>query len=151
MTYSVVSRTCEEMDRELDFVHGIGREMAELKFNRRESPFLNMISGARVHAELLDNLLRDDLCLSTGTLSNTGDPTKLFLTRLPIEQGVVQCGELRLESIGGAPPLRPNTRVAVSLFTYRRELRICMRCAPGSFSEPAARKLLNQYVSRFVR
>jgi hypothetical protein len=144
VTYSVVNRAHEDLD-DVEFLDGVRREMAQVKRERRDSPFLNMISGARVHEEMLDNLLRDDLCLATGTLSNTGDPTKQFLSRLPDEGGRICCGGLRLESIGGTPPLRPNTRVAVSLFTYKRELTICMRCDPNYFSVATSRELLERY------
>ena len=148
VTYSVVNRADEDLDADEEFLAGIRHEMAQLKRDRHESPFLNMISGARLHEEMLDNLLRDDLCLATGTLSNTGDPTKQFLCRLPEEKGRIRCGDLRLDSIGGTPPLRPNTHVAVSLFTYRRELRVCMRCDPKYFSVAASRELLRRYMAR---
>lgn len=150
VTYSVINRSYEDLN-EPDFLDGVRREMAQVKRDRRDSPFLNMISGARVHEEMLDNLLRDDLCLATGTLSNTGDPTKQFLVRLPDEKGRIRCGDLRLDSIGGTPPLRPNTRVAVSLFTYRRELSVCMRCDPNYFTLTQSREILRRYMADLNR
>jgi hypothetical protein len=148
VTYSVVSREAADLDEQPSFLAGLRQEMSRLKAERHESPFLNMISGARLHTELLEHLLDDGRCLATGTLSNTGDPTKHFLSRLPVERGVLRCGGLQLDSIGGTPPLRPNTNVTVSLFSYRRELRICLRCSSRSFSAAATQALLGQFVDR---
>ena len=89
--------------------------------------------------------------MTTAILSNTGDPTKQFYAQLPKEGQVLRCGNLLLEDVAGVPPLRPGTSVTISIFTYRRELKICMRCDPNQFSEQDTQQLLDTYIDKIVR
>jgi len=141
-------RSCFVNQRE--FSDSVRQEVALLKQQRHESPFMYMLSGAYKYPELMDEILDPTRCHATGVLSNSGDPTKLFHTRFPTEGRKMRCGNLTLESWTGVPPLRHNTRVAVSLLTYRRQLTVCMRCEPRHFSTEHTSELLDRYVARIT-
>ncbi|MFO0939515.1 MAG: hypothetical protein U0930_01990 [Pirellulales bacterium] len=67
--------------------------------------------------------------------------------QFPREGSLIRCGNLLLEDIRGVPPMRIHTRVTVSVFTYRRVLKLCMRCDPNCFDTEATGRLLSMYRS----
>ena len=87
-------------------------------------------------------------CLSTAVLSNLGDPTRRFVARLPRQDGKVCAGNMKLERMLSAPPLRPRTHAAFLALTYRDELTICVRCNPHVFSESVSGELLDGYLQQ---
>ena len=125
----------------------LGNELLKLKHDRSRIRFMHMITGAHFYyATTLKFCLDFKKCLATAILSNTGDPTKQFLTSFPKENGQLRCGNLLLTDVGGVPPIRPGTNVTISIFTYRRLLKICVRCDPNQFSKEDTRSLLQSYV-----
>ena len=125
----------------------LGNELLKLKHDRSRIRFMHMITGAHYfYAKTLKFCLDFKKCLATAILSNTGDPTKQFLTSFPKEKGQLRCGNLLLNDVGGVPPIRPGTNATISIFTYRRVLKICIRCDPNHFSQEDTRQLLQLYV-----
>ena len=139
----------KDMER---FRQGLNGELLELKHNRQKIKFMHMLAGGQFfYPRTLKASLKYKRSLTTAILSNTGDPTKQFYAQLPKEGQVLRCGNLLLEDVAGVPPLRPGTSVTISIFTYRRELKICMRCDPNQFSEQDTQQLLDAYIDKIVR
>ena len=125
----------------------LGNELLKLKHDRARIRFTHMMAGARYYyPKTLKFCLDFKKCLATAIHSNTGDPTKQFLTSFPKEKGQLRCGNLLLTDVAGVPPMRPGTNVTISIFTYRRLLKICMRCDPNQFSQEDTRQLMQLYV-----
>ena len=125
----------------------LGHQLLKLKHDRDKIRFSHIMAGARLYyAKTLKFCLDFKKCLATAILSNTGDPTKQFSTNFPKEQGQLRCGNLLLTDVAGVPPMRPGTNVTISIFTYRRLLKICVRCDPNQFAEEDTRELLQLYV-----
>jgi hypothetical protein len=147
VTYCFIRRRGRRLNNRDLLVRSLREEMTELKNTRHHTKFMNMIFGAHFYPRTLRTILSGHRCLATAILSNTGDPTKRFYVSLPREKGVLRAGNLTLEEISGVPPIRPNTRASISIFTYRRRLKISVRCDPNHFDEADTQKLVETYVS----
>ena len=129
------------------FRNALGQELRRLKHDRTRIRFMHLMAGAHYfYPKTLQFCMNFKKCLATAILSNTGDPTKQFLTNFPKENGQLRCGNLLLTDVAGVPPLRPGTNATISIFTYRRVLKICVRCDPNQFSRQDTRKLLQLYI-----
>ena len=129
------------------FRSALGHEVLKLKHERERIPFMHMMAGGHYfYPKTLKFCLDFKKCLATAILSNTGDPTKQFLTNFPKEGGQLRCGNLLLTDVGGVPPMRPGTNATISIFTYKRMLKICVRCDPNQFSKEDTQALLKMYV-----
>jgi hypothetical protein len=147
VTYCFIRRRGRRLnDRDL-LVRSLREEITQLKNTRHHTKFMNMIFGAHFYPRTLRTILSGNRCLATAILSNTGDPTKRFYVKLPREKGTLRAGNLTLEEISGVPPIRPRTRASISIFTYRRRLKISIRCDPNFFDAADTQKLVDTYVS----
>ena len=124
-------------------------EITRVKYERHHSEFMQRLLNASENWQEAKAEFEDDKCHSTIVFSNAGDPTKRFYVNLPREKGKVRAGNLLLEDINGVPPLRQHTRATISIFTYRRQLKICMRCDPFYFSESDGKAFLDHFVKTF--
>ena len=147
VAHAFMRKKRNEFDDISTFRKRLSNELLQLKHHRKEIRFMHMLAGGHYfYPRILKMSLDLKRNLATAILSNTGDPTKQFYSQFPREGGVVCCGNLKLEDVSGVPPIRPGTSTTVSIFTYRRELKICLRCDPNKFSEADARQLLDLYV-----
>lgn len=148
VAHAFIRRSKKALRNEELFRQQLGAEVLQVKHERHKVRFMHMIAGGHyLFPKTLKASLRIKSSLATAILSNTGDPTRQFLTAFPREKGVVRCGNLLLEDLAGVPPLRPGTNATISIFTYRRELKICMRCDPHQFSEQDTQELLELFVA----
>ena len=142
-----VRRTAAQVKDKEKFRSDLGEELRDIKHSRHKIRFMHMLVGSQnMYPKLFETMMNWKRSLATAILSNTGDPTKQFYADFPRNKGTVQVGNLSLDGISGVPPLRPGTNVTVSIFTYRRELKICMRCDPNQFSEQDSSELLQAFV-----
>jgi hypothetical protein len=149
VTYAFVKRSRRLIEDSEKLINSLREEAACLKHTRHQSRFMNLIVGALTYYPRCFNfVISRNRCLASVVLSNTGDPTKRFLVDLPREKGVVRCGNLLLTDITGVPPMRVKTRATISVFTYRRVLKICLRCDPNLFQLSDTQELLDQYIAR---
>jgi len=150
-SYTFLVRRAGACDRAAELLRGIRDETAQIKNQRLGTRFVDMLAAALYVRGLLRVALSGRRCLSTAVLSNVGDPTRRFTARLPRDKGRVVAGNLILEKITGVPPLRPKTRAAIIIITYRRQLTVSMRCDPYLFRPEDTRDQLSIYVERLRR
>ena len=149
VTYALLRRSSEDLEHQQEFAETLAQEMTHLKQARHTTSLMNLIAASSKLPRVFTSfLLKRNRCLASAVLSNTGDPTRSFLADLPKERGVTKAGNLILEDIVGVPPMRRNTNVTMSIFTYRRSLKICLRCSPKLFSDQDAGDLLKLLVDK---
>jgi hypothetical protein len=152
VAHAFIRRTAQQMRDINGFRMGLGNEVLNIKHNRDKILFMHLLAGAQhFYPRTLKASLFVKRSLATAILSNTGDPTRQFHVEFPRENGLIRCGNLTLEDISGVPPMRPGTRATISVFTYRRVLKICMRCDPNQFSESETGELLDLFVFNMRR
>lgn len=145
VTYAFVRRSRAALQDQVQLQDSLREEMVHLMHQRHGGTFMNMIASMRLAPRWLKRWIASKRCLSTAIISNTGDPTKRFNVQFPREGNLIRCGNLRLEDVRGVPPMRSHTRVTISVFTYRRVLKLCMRCDPKYFDTSDTRQLLDLY------
>lgn len=149
VTYTFIRRPERTIRDHKKLADSLRVETTMLKNNRHNTSFMNMLAGSYRYQKTMDFILRGK-SLATAVMSNTGDPTRHFNVQFPKDKGVVRCGDLMLETISGTPPMRKNTRLTISAFTYRRVLKICLRCDPHYFSDADAQAFLDIYVDKLT-
>jgi hypothetical protein len=148
VAYTFLNRTPRELDRPDDLLQSIRRQTLEIKNERRGVRFADMLAGGFGVKGLMPLLLSYPFCMATTILSNVGDPSRRFTARFPRSKGRVVCGNLVLEEITGAPPLRRKTRATISAFAYNRRLTLSARCDPFTFAPADTQEFLNLYAGR---
>lgn len=96
---------------------------------------------------LVPGVLNLSPCFASLTLGNVGDVKRQFRANFPLKHGKIVAGNVRLDALIGAAPVRRNTRVAVSLGVYAGTLFVNMHCDPRCFTRPQAEALAELYAS----
>lgn len=97
---------------------------------------------------LLWCLLRLNRCFTSVILTNVGDIRRQFTARFPLKQGRCVAGNVTLDVLTGAVPVRPNTRLSTSVGTYAGNLYINMHCDPLSFTREQSEEIADLFVER---
>lgn len=146
VTSSFIRRSADEIKNRAELSRSLREEVVKVKHSRHSSEFSRLLLQSPVDWNDAVKSYENDKCLSTAVFSNAGDPTKRLLVELPRQRGVVKCGNLVLEDLGGASPIRQHSRLVVNVFTYRRRLKICMRFDPLAFSPESGRAFQAHFV-----
>ncbi len=123
----------------------LGREMKFLRRFRLVATF----SAALALIECLPGLkgvFQADRCLATAVLSNLGriyDGTPLRRCH-----GKLVCGDLTVDAIDIAAPIRAGSRIACVLYTYAGELSLAMNCDARTFHPTTAKLFFDQLVEQ---
>jgi hypothetical protein len=97
----------------------------------------------------LHRYLRPDRCLATCVVSNLG---RIFVdTPLLRPDGKVVAGEITVDAVDTAPPVRGGSGAAMTFCTYAGQLSVSMNFDPYLFRRPTAERLLHQIVARIER
>jgi hypothetical protein len=86
--------------------------------------------------------------LSTMVLANVGDVRKRFSGRFPLLRGKWVAGNIVVEQMHGVAPVRPNTRISMSIGDYAGELSISLRADSLAIDAQHANEFLCEYVCR---
>jgi hypothetical protein len=122
-----------------------------VKRSRRALRFIRVIELIQSLCGGMPRALTDDRCFTTVALSNMGDVTRWFPASLAQGSDRVVAGDLVLEAISGAPPVRAKTSATLLLFRYAGQLIINLNCDPRLFASEHADELLSDYVERLVQ
>lgn len=145
VSYAMVRRRRDACVDSEALVDSLRREMVQIKRDRQRTTFMNVMQFLTRYPVWLKRWFSGRGCMASAILSNTGDPTKRFTVQLPHEKGICRAGDLRLIDISGVPPMRNGTRATVSIFTYRRELKLCVRCDPALFTKAQTQQFTDLY------
>lgn len=83
----------------------------------------------------------------TAMFANVGDIRRQFRSHFILDQGRCVAGNVILEHLLGAAPIRPGTWLGLSLGTYARKLYINLNCDPRRYSSEDANRLADLFVS----
>ena len=109
--------------------------------------FTMRIDSVRRIPGILKLITKSSRCFSTVILTNVGQVRRLLRAKFPVKRGKCIAGNVTLESLMGATPIRPHTRMATSLGTYSEKLFINMNCDPTLFSSQEAEQLIDLFVT----
>lgn len=148
VSYMFLTRRSSECDRPDELVQDIHRQTSTI-VNQQQGRFLAIgLQYVLKIPGLLWCLLRMNRCFTSVILTNVGDIRRQFTARFPLKQGRCVAGDVVLDVLTGAVPVRPNTRLSTSVGTYAGNLHINMHCDPHSFTQEQANELADLFVSR---
>lgn len=148
--YTFLTRNGSQCADSLGLLNGIHRETDVIIRRRRAMLFLRGFQLMERIPGAIPLYMGMNRCFATAVLSNLGDVKRHFGASFPIESEKIVAGNVMLEDIFAAPPVRPNTRAAFMICKYANTLRLCVRCDPRTFSANDARQLLSCYINRIV-
>jgi len=131
-----------------DPLPSVRAETARVKRTRRGLYFVRAIELAQAVCGRMPAALVAPRCYATVVLSNLGDVARVLLARFPDESGRLRAGDLLVEGILGAPPLRPATRASLFVTRYAGRLGLALRCDPRHFLAADVEALLARLVAR---
>lgn len=147
VTYALIRRRRSACDDSPAMIDSLAQELLKLKHTRHKTTFMYVLAFLVRCPTWLKRGFVSRRRVATAIVSNTGDPTKRFSVSFPSENGLLRAGNLLLTDINGVPPMRNGTRLTISIFTYRRVLKICLRCDPKYFTVANSREFLAHYVA----
>jgi len=135
---------CERNPRRM--LRGIQWETRFLLGWRLSLSFLRACQILRVIPGGMTWLVNAHRCLATSVLSNVG---RVF-SRAPLRRRDrrLLVGDLTLERVESAPPVRPYTSASLSSLTYARQLTLAMNYDPLHFRHDSAVGLMNHIVQQ---
>jgi hypothetical protein len=148
VSYTFLTRHGNQCADGRELLRGIHQENDAATRRRRSLMFLG---GFRLMERIpgaVRRYISADRCVATVVLSNVGDISWHLGAQFPCDSGKIVAGNLTLEGISAAPPVRPNTRAAFMAGRYAGKLWVCVRCDPLVFTADGARRLLSLYVER---
>jgi hypothetical protein len=151
VSMSFLSRRAGQCDDARRLLDGIRRETLHVKRTRRALRFIHAIEWVQWLCGGMPRLLVSDRCVATAVLSNLGDATRWFTATFPSRSGRLVAGNVALEAITGAPPIRPKTSAAVLVTRCNGETSVGLRCDPRRFAPEHAEAFLADYVDRLAR
>lgn len=91
-------------------------------------------------------LARADRCYGSSVLSNMG---RLFVEAECRRRGaMIVCGDMVLEGVHSAPPIRPHTTTALSMLSYANELSLILHYDRFHFTADAINELFARLVEK---
>ncbi len=148
MTFVDFSRSARRNPRRL--LQATRRKMNVVK-KRDQKYFLDLVLKTgdflgRLVGNDLSLFLRSKRCRATATFSNIG---RTF-TDVPLERtedGRVRIGDLTLDAIENAPPIRRRSLISVAALTYGERLTFGFRFDPRCFANAEARAFLDRFAA----
>lgn len=143
--YAFLDRTPPEYADRMRLAAGLAAASRWIVDTGAASGFLEAVGGLASRPWLLRMITRLPLCFSTAVVSTIGDPSRRMRAGLPKVAGCDAPADLVIRAFRGVPPLRPGTRAAVGVTTYRGALSLtslCSASADGRPSPAAAQELL---------
>ncbi len=147
MSFTFIARhsdLCAAPDKLLHLIHeetdAIRRGLLSIYFTKA----LRTLQSTRT----LPWLLNRGACFATAVLTNLSDPTRRFVAKFPRSSQGLVVGDLVLEGIAGAPPLRPHTHAAFVVINSAQSFSICCRWDPRRLTALDAQSLLDTYMAQ---
>ncbi len=119
----------------------------ELKFIKSLRLGLAFIRGTAIGSQIpggLRFLTRTGRSYATCVISNMG--RVLSDTPLKYEQGKLTAGEMQLEGVESAPPIRPRTKAALSIVSYAGRMTLILNYDRHAFTRATAEELFKTIV-----
>jgi hypothetical protein len=151
VSYNFLTRDRHRCDNAAELLRGISQENQPDLRRWRSLMFLRGFRCLSHMPQAIPRYMDAKRCFATVVLSNLGDISRTFGSLFSSRSGKIVAGNLVLESVIGAPPVRANTRAAFLVHRYDGRFTVCVRCDPRVFTPTDARRLLSLYVDRLKR
>ncbi len=148
--YGLVSRHGAECDESAEFRDSLAQEMDFLRRWGIGSLFNYGVWQVDRVPGLLWLVTRLSRSFATSCLSNLGHPLRRMRARFPLQDGLAVAGDVVLERLACAPPVRPGTRLSIAVNSYGGQLTIAAQYDPRHWSADAATDFLELFRDRLT-
>lgn len=139
------SRELSESDAALHSIHALSQHV----LNGGDSGLVPWcLDWLRSIPGVLPLLVGSPIRFCTAMLSNVSDVRRQLRCRFPLKRGRCVAGNVTLEGLLGAAPIRPGTYLGLSLGTYAKRLFINLNCDPRRFSTEDASALADLFIEQ---
>ncbi|MBN2295467.1 MAG: hypothetical protein JXM70_23760 [Pirellulales bacterium] len=143
-----LTRKTGECEYSEQLMRGIHRETFTIKRIRRGLYFIRVIEAGLALCGKMPDSLVGRRCRATAVLSNLGDIGHRLADTFPCRRGRIVAGNLMLEGIMLAPPIRPNTTTALAVCSYADRLNVSLLCDRQLFSPQQTEQFMRDYTDR---
>ena len=148
VSYALVTRREKDCEDPGELLRSIHQQTSNVLYNREGIVCLKLFRILRRIPGAMKAFLSLKTVLSTMVLANVGDVRKRFSGRFPLLRGKWIAGNVVVEQIHGVAPVRPNTRISMSIGDYAGELSISLRADSVAIDAQHANEFLCEYVGR---
>ncbi len=135
LSYILLTRRSRELDHDKSLLNYVSSETLEVtRSGDTGLVLLSMKIGCLIPG-LMSLVTRIPRTICTAILANVGDVRRQLKAQFPIQEGRCVAGNVRLEYLLGAAPIRPGTHVASSFGKYAGRLYINLNFAARIFTE----------------
>jgi hypothetical protein len=146
VSYTFLARHPRQCTDPNELLKGIPCETDAITRRRRSLLFVRGFRFMERIPGAIPIYMRMNRCYATAVLSNISDVTRHMGEQFPRESDKIVAGNLILEDIFSAPPVRPNTRAAFLIGRYAGRLWVGLRCDPNVLTDADAGQLLSLYI-----
>jgi hypothetical protein len=146
--YAFLSRRLAECARENELLFGLAEETKAI---RKWGLGMLALEGLAIAARIpgaMAWITRRSACQATAVFSNLGDPQRRMNSGLARVNGKIRAGDLVLERVMGAPPLRPKTHAVFLASQSGDELTLCLSYDAHRLTAKEGRQLLGSWTER---
>ena len=140
ISYAFIDRHSWQLNDSAELLQSVHDELNEAKQLRRSLAFLPVLKFFGQFPDGVASLLSSDRCLGTAVFSSLG--AAFAGTKRLGTDGRLCVGELVLDEIEAAPPVRPGTLASFAILTYAKRLTICLSYDARLLSADQAADLL---------
>jgi len=146
LSYAIMDRSTDHCHDLASMLAGIRDESREILRERIPAQFWFCLAVAVRFRRILDFVLRTTPCLASIVVSNISDPVRRFTSRVAQRDGQVVAGNLVIEDMSGAPPVRSGTRMSICISLFGGGATIAAMFDPHVLTRAAAADFLRTYV-----
>lgn len=153
MSFAFLTRTVKECSDWQTLVDGIRRETGFIRTTRLPLDFLAGIAALQgIGPRVLPWVMRWQGCVATAVLTNLGDVARRLRRRFPVaDDGRFRAGNLILESVLGAPPIRPQTHAGFGICVCSGRMAVSAVMNTRKLGERGADALFALYIDAWRR
>jgi len=151
VSYILLTRRGRQIEDPRSLLKFIASESRQVLNGRETGIILLSLEVACWFPGLLRMLTRLPVRLATTVLANVGEVKRQLRNRFPLRRGKCVAGNVELDYLLGAAPVRPGTHVATAVGKYAGRLIITLHCAAQFFTAAEADAFADSFLNHIRR
>lgn len=147
VSYILLTRRGDQIQESQSLLNFIAAESRQVLNGRETGIVLLCVEAASLIPGLTRLLTRLPVRLATTVLANVGEVKRQLRNHFPLRRGNCVAGNVELNYLLGAAPVRRGTHVATSVGKYAGRLIINLNCDPQYFTADAAETFAECFVN----
>ncbi len=147
VSYILLTRRGDQIQKTKPLLNFIAAESRQVLNGRETGIVLLSMEAVCLIPGLIRVLTRLPVRLATTVLANVGEVKRQLRNRFPLSRGKCVAGNVELDYLFGAAPVRRGTHVATSVGKYAGRLIINLNCDPQHFTADEAESFAECFIN----